>query len=302
MGKSDYQDFIQKYDTLRWVLRAFYVYGHYSREDFKNQKISGRKYDNERRRLFVFLPKNVLVERYENRKKLISFYYDYFDCVNYLSKTYHTKSFKPIDVSFYIQTMQYLNNHPEGISAPALWKQLELTIDLQSAQRRMTTMASFGYLVAHRAPTHVTYQLADDPFKLLDTEQLKRLYRYVDFYANKSALSVPGHFLLQTLSLYMAGERSMSTKGFSEGIFLYKHRHINLILENEVMYTLLHAITQHKLVGLYHSDAYMTLLPLKIIVDHYHGRAYLLYKHTKDSKSGLLRLDKVEQVELKTNL
>ena len=47
---------IRDYDNIRRILRDIYIYGCFSRDDFIEMGISGRKYDNEQRRINAYLP------------------------------------------------------------------------------------------------------------------------------------------------------------------------------------------------------------------------------------------------------
>ena len=67
---------IRDYNDIRRILRDIYIFGCYSREDFINRGISGRKYDNEQRRINAYLPDGFIKKRRENGRVLYYCSYD----------------------------------------------------------------------------------------------------------------------------------------------------------------------------------------------------------------------------------
>ncbi|GAU79964.1 WYL domain-containing protein [Fusibacter sp. 3D3] len=296
MGKSNYQDFIKNYDTLRTTLRTFFVYGHYSREDFIEQEISSRKYDNERRRLQVFLPQEYILEKYINHRKYISFYYDYFKCSNYLTETYYTKSYKPIDITLYIRTLQILNANPEGLNLNEILNQMPPDVDLQTIRRKLKRMSEYAYLNLIKDSSEILYKLPDDPFIHLEISQLIQLFHCIEFFSNTMPLSMPGHFLLNTLKFYIKFNRNYNIDFQSSSPFIFKHNHLNIILENEIMYLLSIAIEKHQSVELNYKRETLIIIPLKIISDRYSGKVYTHCTILGQKSERLLRLDKINKI------
>ena len=58
MAKSNL--LIRNYDNIRRILRDIYIFGCYSRDDFIEKGMSGRKYDNEQRRINAYLPEGFI--------------------------------------------------------------------------------------------------------------------------------------------------------------------------------------------------------------------------------------------------
>ena len=51
---------IRDYENIRQILRDIYIYGCFTRDDFIEMGISGRKYDNEQRRISAYLPDKLI--------------------------------------------------------------------------------------------------------------------------------------------------------------------------------------------------------------------------------------------------
>lgn len=54
---------IREYETIRPLLRDVYIYGCFTRESFIKKGISGRKYDNEQRRIHAYLPSEFIKKK-----------------------------------------------------------------------------------------------------------------------------------------------------------------------------------------------------------------------------------------------
>lgn len=77
-AKSTYKYFIKSYDIVINGLRYLYIYGCYSRDDCQNIGISGRKYDNECRRILYSIEREFINENFISNTKYIGFKYGMF--------------------------------------------------------------------------------------------------------------------------------------------------------------------------------------------------------------------------------
>ena len=105
MAKSNL--LIRDYDNIRRILRDIYIFGCYSRDDFIEKGMSGRKYDNEQRRINAYLPEGFIRKRRVDKKVQ---YYCYYGpnvsdnsilATNHLAETYRNKSFTMLDITSY---------------------------------------------------------------------------------------------------------------------------------------------------------------------------------------------------------
>ena len=110
MALSDSILLIRDYENIREILRDIYIFGCFSKEDFIKKGISGRKYDNEQRRINAYLPKHFVKKKKIRKKVLLYCSYHIEDSTkNYLADTYRNKSFTAFDIMgfFYIQQILY---------------------------------------------------------------------------------------------------------------------------------------------------------------------------------------------------
>lgn len=93
--------FIRDYNTIRHILRAMYIYGYQTREDYiADMGISGRKYDMERRRIEAYLPEGFLRKRRVDKKVLNYCTYNALDSSgNVLCETYRNKAVTMLDIT-----------------------------------------------------------------------------------------------------------------------------------------------------------------------------------------------------------
>ena len=68
---------IRDYENIRQILRDIYIYGCFTRDDFIEMGISGRKYDNEQRRISAYLPDKFIQKRRVDKKVLFVLFVSY---------------------------------------------------------------------------------------------------------------------------------------------------------------------------------------------------------------------------------
>ena len=103
---------IRDYENIRHILRDIYIFGCFSRDDFIEKKgISGRKYDNEQRRISAYLPDKFIQKRRIDKKVLLYCSYQMEDSEkNYLADTYRNKSFTALDIMAFFFVQQILSD------------------------------------------------------------------------------------------------------------------------------------------------------------------------------------------------
>ena len=100
--------FYKQFETIRIIIRRLYLYGCYSRDDFKNI-VSGRKFDNELKRAKMVLSPDNIVQTYKGKSKYTSINHDYFiEENNILYNTYLAKAFKQNEFLLYFYILQTL--------------------------------------------------------------------------------------------------------------------------------------------------------------------------------------------------
>ncbi len=297
---------IRDYDNIRRILRDIYIYGCFSRDDFIEMGISGRKYDNEQRRINAYLPEGFVRKRRVNKKVQYYCIYDFdeagssFLAENYLVETYRNKSFTMLDVMSYFYVLGILNENPDltlndilaqipNTNEEALFTKDNLRIKLIELEER-------GMIRSYSSGRSVKYCLTDDIWAEFDIAELKDIYLFLDFARNAMPLEMPYVYLQRKLGMYL---RVKGEQDIPEGILQFKHNHLFNVLDNEVMLGLLSAIQNRQIAFIKRTDSneQVEIIPIKIIHDCTYGRQYIYcIDFQTHSIPMMIRLDKIDSV------
>ena len=276
---------IRDYDNIRRILRDIYIFGCYSRDDFIEKGMSGRKYDNEQRRINAYLPEGFIRKRRVDKKVQ---YYCYYGpntsdndtlATNHLAETYRNKSFTMLDITSHFFVLGILNDHP-GLTLievldeiPQLNEEILFTKD--NLRVKLNELEACGIIQSQKDGRNVRYYVTEDIWKEYSVEELKQIYMLLDFIRNIVPFEIPYVFLQQKLKLYLL---SIGIDDLPEGIFQFKHNHLFNVLDNEIMLELLRAINGGRAVQLERTgvDESSLVVPVKIIHECTYGRQYLL--------------------------
>lgn len=306
MAKGKYNNFIKSYDTIRDTLRTMFLYGSYSREDFTLKQISGRKYDNERRRILNYLRDDVIDDfSYQGNSKTVRIVYNKYEHLgNFLAESFLTKTFTRNDVILYFLILQVLTVNESPLDAQEILSFIcellpeEEDLDISTLSRKLKQMVEEELLQVKWNKNKKLYTLAEDIFEDLSDQELKQLYVAVDFFRNTSAINLPGYYLGETLERYLHYERNL---GVREGeVFNYKHNHLQRIIDDEVISLVFEGIYERrKLEFQYHEEKKNEkVIPLKLIIEYYYGRQYLYAFNDGTKEPELYRIDRVKKMRL----
>lgn len=294
---------IRDYENIRHILRDMYLYGCFSREDFVDMGISGRKYDNEQRRINAYLPKGFIRKRREGRKVLQYCSYNPFDCPeNYLAETWRNKSFTMLDIMAYFYILQILGNGEEKTLTELLEEIPEINSEnvftKDNLRVKLEEMQEQELIQSRREGRNVWYSLKEDIWRDFTEAELRDLYVYLEFLKNVLPFPMPFYFLQKKLRLYMECERKKEAEPADQ--FLFRHSHLSHALDGEIVLDLLRAIRQKRYVTvkMRYGDVKLRVIPMKIIHDSTYDRQYLLCREVSKKRIRDIRLDKLTAVEL----
>ncbi|RKD25201.1 Predicted DNA-binding transcriptional regulator YafY, contains an HTH and WYL domains [Caminicella sporogenes DSM 14501] len=300
MAKGAYKNFIKSYDTIRNVLRHLYIYGCYGREDFESIGISGRKYDNERRRILYFIDQELVNENFISNKKYIGFKYDMFKTAeNFLVNSYLIKTFTVNDINYFFLIQQILNVENRELSMKEIMDNLSeilsVDIDMSTIRRKINKMIEQGIIVTRNVKNRKVFNLVEDFFKDFTNDEIVKIFYAVQFYSNLALISVPGYYLMDTIKNYLKHERNYD---FNEKeIYIFKHHLLNRIIDDEVVTCILNCIKNGRKMKFYYRNEKnpRVVIPLKIITEYCYGRQYLFSLDEMSNKCSLYRLDKINK-------
>ena len=308
---------IRDYNDIRRILRDIYIFGCYSREDFINRGISGRKYDNEQRRINAYLPDGFIKKRRENGRVLYYCSYDLnkgdgkYLAENYLAETYRNKSFTMLDISAYFWVLSVLERKP-GLSLQEVLEEIPsineyILFTKDNLRIKLAELEERRLIYSRKEARNVRYYLVDDIWASFSVEELQQIYLYLYFVRNIMPLEMPYVFLQERLRLYMYQK---GVECMEESVFQIKHSHLFNVLDNEIMLQLLQAINDQNIVGIKRSEGKdsVQVIPVRIIHDCSYGRQYLLcveyigkpniMAELNDTAARMIRLDRIDEVIL----
>ncbi|SHK77523.1 Predicted DNA-binding transcriptional regulator YafY, contains an HTH and WYL domains [Anaerocolumna jejuensis DSM 15929] len=289
---------IRNYENIRQILRNIYIYGCFTRDDFIEMGISGRKYDNEQRRISAYLPDKFIQKRRVDKKVLLYCSYSMEDSAeNYLADTYKNKSFTALDIMSYFFVQQLLNDNIEMTAAEILEDMPnynEASIFTKDNLRvKLDELVDKGYIVSRKEGRKVLYRLTQDLWADFTDEELKDISLYLEFLKNVSPIEMPYYFLEQKLHLYMKYERKMNLD--DGGVFAFKHNHFFNSLDNDVLLEILRAIKNSNVLRIgIDNQVEIEVLPVKVIHDSTYGRQYLYCYDAISDRQRVVRIDKID--------
>ena len=295
---------IRDYENIRDILRDIYTYGCYSREDFVDKGISGRKYDNEQRRIHAYLPEHFIQKRRENKKVIQYCKYNMMDSANnYLAETFRNKSFTALDILSHFFVMQLLNQN-EKLTLSELLNQMpvnqEVVFTKDNLRIKLEEMQHNGLIKSEKHGGRVFYSLVEDLWKDFSVEELLEIYSLLEFMKNVHPLEMPYYFLQRRLKLYLLCEREVVLK--QDETMLFRHNHFLNSLDNDILLEIMSAIYAHQkvIVSTRNKEELLKfeVIPIKVVHDSIYARQYLVSYNVSEQDVSVFRLDRIESVKI----
>lgn len=283
--------FYKQFETIRIIIRRLYLYGCYSRDDFKNI-VSGRKFDNELKRAKMVLSPDNIVQTYKGKSKYTSINHDYFiEENNILYNTYLAKAFKQNEFLLYFYILQTLDDIPLSLSEVEMnLSEFIPDIDRATIRNHLDKMCDEGYLISTILKNKKMYALAPDVLSGITRDEYSELLNAVSFYMNTRTEQMAGQYCYDTIR---------EASNINHRIpFVFKHKFLHQILDEEVLQEILSAIDKKKSINFeYNGSKRENITPYKIKEDLYFGRQYLIGFNISNSRLSIFRIDKISNVE-----
>lgn len=310
-----FNDFIKHYNIIRSILRDVFLYGCFSREGLEEKsKVSSRKISYEIRRIQQYVEEEFIKADRDGRYKLLSLTYDSIrNTENFLVKTYMTKSFTRTDLLLYFYLLMALNCADKPLCLKELEEKLigegymsYEEVSGKTIERKLQEMShSLGVLTCNSIKRTKYYSIADDILKDFNNSEVLELLRAVSLCKNILFPVTAGYYTEQTLMDYLKYERN--TAFDIKDYFQYKNLHFHPVIEEEILWKLLKAIHEKKLVTLNYrvpsnrtgaKGAITPVKPYKLRYDIQCGRFYLVSYDSSSSRCIVSRLDRIESVDI----
>lgn len=306
MSLSDSKLLIRDYSDIRDILRDIYIFGCFSRDDYISKGISGRKYDNEQRRITSYLPEKFIKKKRAGKKVLPYCSYMMAETPeNFLAETYRNKSFTMLDFMTYFFALSILNTE-SGMGLSEILQVIpeendEVIYTKDNLRKKLDELIDKGLIISEKVGKKVVYRVVEDCLADFKTDELVNLYWLLEFMKNVVPIEMPFFFLQKKLKLYLYAERNLEVGEIHA--FQYKHNHLFNVLDNEVILSALKAIHSSKMLFIRYlyrgQEQTDKVVPVKIIHECTYSRQYLLYYDVVEERIRTKRIDKIISGEIK---
>ncbi|MDI3537451.1 MAG: hypothetical protein PWP16_818 [Eubacteriaceae bacterium] len=304
------RDFVSQYEKIRGLLREIFVYGCFNVDDFIDKGISKSKYNQDIRKILNSIDPNVIENQRINNKKAYYFRINMFETSgNVLFDSFMLKSFTNQEIELSLKIMQLLTASKDPLTQKEIEERLDAFFlesggsdihltDSTTLYRRLKDLENSSFL--KKSKSHIyKYSLSEDCFYHLNEDEFYHLITAIDFMRNVQYPSSCGNFLHDTLIRYAQKKWDR----IPVNILLFKHNHFAHILDDEILWSLLLAISKNEEVkfhveGKNGKEIYKRIRPLAIFADEQYGRRYLMAGiDASISQTRIFRLDKISDIK-----
>lgn len=289
-SKEKQRVFFKDYSTVVPFLEKVFYYGSFSSADFEEMDMMKKSKYSYYKRIFEYAFGDLLFERKNIKgKKALGLRIDHFyDPHRIFLRFFALKSYvsnaRMVQICF---ILQHLSNGGcykvrNIVDAASVFSDASY-INEVSMRRLLDDMAEKGII-----------EKSDNGYRIVDiglnkTAAVDEIMPLVDLCTNIYPLSICG------------GHISSKLKKDYVSPFLFKHRHLGLLFNDETIWKLTACIYEKKTVLIKYADKqFRSLLPYKIITDEFSGRQYVFALNLGNEyvHDMLLRIDRIKSVEI----
>ena len=279
-----YSELIKNFDRIRTYLRSFYVYGFRHREDY--QQKSSRSYDNERRRVQSWLGDYMSFGQDKDGKRVFLSVDSRVIPENPLYRAFRTKSFTDRDIMLHFHILDILETGG-GRSITGIMDALSDRLaefdepdlpDESTVRKKLSEYTSLGLIDRTKRGRETIYM------RSRDTVDLAAWNVAAAFFSEASVLGVIGSYV-----------QDRFPQKFQK--FRFKHHYILNALDSEILYDLLAAMSEKRMVRFMIRRQTVLTLPLKLYIGTQTGRQYLLGWSPKTQRFFFYRTDLIHHVK-----
>lgn len=283
---KEFSELVKRFDRIRAYVRDFYVYGFKTREDYSD--VSGRTYDNERRRIESWFSPYIHSEYNGERKKTVAITaHSSRIAVNPLFSAWKSKSFTSNDIMLHFFILDFLADggfYTADTTADELQNRYGVLFDSQTVRKKLVEYESLGILTARKDGRRLLYGMRINDCVEEELTKSSSFTDMVSFYQGSAAFGFIGSTIMDNLQK-------------ENTIFRLKHDFLVHTLEDEILLKLLRAMREQKEIRLENKSAktgrteQVEGTPLKILVSTQTGRRYVVVHQTKSKRFSSYRLD-----------
>ena len=291
-SKQKRREFIKDYTNISEFLKKVFYYGTFSAADFEKMGMMKKSKYSYYKRILEYVFGDILHEsKNMNGKKALGLCIDHFyDPHKYFLRFFAMKSYvsnkRLMMICFIFQLLSDGNCYMIKDIADAASEYCDSSyLNDVSLRRLLNDMTQKGIT----ENTKNGYRIADH--ELYDVVPSDDIAPLVDLCTNIYPLSICGDHV-----------RSKLVKDY-ESPFLFKHRHLGQVFNDEMVWKLVTYIHEKKVMILSYTDKqFCSLLPYRIITDEFSGRQYVfsVYVGSEGYHDLLLRIDKIKNISIDT--
>lgn len=316
MAKENH--FIRDYDKIRKIIRNWYLYGCYTKEEYmKKLNISARTYDLEVNRLRSYIDEKHYQNKRNHRKKEMAFLYNKFqDSSNYFFQTYKLCAYTQKYMLIYFAILQVLykekqDGHPacSPIQIASLIQEQEeqdmnnaidsepADIDSKEILRKLNDLLEVNVVESIGSKGNKTYRLSDNPLDQFDTEELQDVFYAAGIYAARNYCAAPALFLQDQIAHYLKYDRKLPEK--PPEICIYQYHFLQNILNDNLIYSIKEAILARKMIELtkYNKKPEL-LIPYRLMTEYWYGRQYVCVIKLDSKTPHCIRIDSIQNIRI----
>lgn len=312
MGEKKGSKMISQLETVRKILKEQYTYGCFPGEDYQEKlNISKRKYDNEIKRLGVYVDEKQRGQLRQGKYVIHHLLYDRYENEgNFLYSVYKMKRYKDSHLLLYFFGLHQLS----GLE-PQKWIDLktfiedvsnmdkggDLFIDKKAIEDFLKNLESDRIIKKRQNKKWYEYLLAENLFDQFEENDLLKIYYMAELFAGKSLVhSAAAYHLRESIKCYLQGK---GKDIWEEWVFIIQFHFLQGILNEEIMWKLEEAIHQGKQVRIIQyskKDETKPFLfePVSLVVEYMYGRQYVYGRHVDRDCAVHLRIDRIQSVEI----
>lgn len=302
MADDKNRSFLNEYEKFRTLLRTVFFYGSFTIDDFlKLESLGIKKGQFQNYKIIAEDIIDKLSSHKEKRKDALKYDVEQFEMnYNYLSESFYIKTLGAFEANLTIAIMLLLSLS-EGVTKTKLY-------DLLNGQEEKTVAARIDTMLDNGliAYDNGRYRIVENPLNALSKKDFLRLLTFIDFQKNRIYPTCFGSFLFSSM-LHLYEQLFHCTY---ESPFVMKSNHLGNILDDEIQWKLLTAISLRKTVSFQYekpsgnNNEIHDIIPYRLLTEGQQNRVYLFGIRRKASggKKRFYRLDKISHLSISGNI
>jgi len=281
-----YNELIKNFEKIREYMQEFFVYGFRRRDEFTQK--SSRSYDNEKRRIEGWLGNYMGFHTTASGKSVFLSLDPRETERNPLFQAFRSKSFTDGDITLHFLLLDILRCTPHcttkdicaEIDSRLTGFDSPMVFDESTIRKKLKEYTAEGIVSTEKQGKAVTYSLSQSP----------------DLNGFADALT----FCSEIMPCGVIGSHLLPPDHISP--FRFKHHYITHAMDSEVLYALLDAIGEHRIIRFKttsrHPNAVYdnVAVPLKVFISVQSGRQHLITANPETGKIRSYRVDLISDV------